>query len=268
MKKTTLFLLLLTFGFSLNAQVQNYSLGDVVDDFTVTDTDGVEHNLYSITAQGKYVYLDFFFTACVPCQNNQPAFSEFHDKYGCNEGEVYCLSINNGNDNNAAVIAYEEQYGGYYESAPAVSNEGGGPAVDANFGILAYPTFCLINPDNEIIELDIWNGSVSVELFESTFPAGFNPPINYCTPLGIEDNTLGASFKMFPNPSNGGAVSITLDSSINNAQVLIYTVEGKLVYANNFESSNIELNPELASGMYMVTINFEQSSATKSLLVK
>ena len=43
------------------AQVQNYNVGDVVDDFTVTDTDGNTWNLYDLTSQGKYVYLDFFF---------------------------------------------------------------------------------------------------------------------------------------------------------------------------------------------------------------
>ncbi|MEM0519437.1 TlpA family protein disulfide reductase [Aequorivita flava] len=93
MKKITF--LLLFIGFTINAQVNNYSVGDVVDDFTVTDIDGVEHNLYSITAQGKYVWLDFFFADCVPCQQTAPIFNEFFDKYGCNEGLVFCLSINN-----------------------------------------------------------------------------------------------------------------------------------------------------------------------------
>ncbi|WP_262913937.1 hypothetical protein [Aequorivita vitellina] len=43
MKKITL--ILLCVGFAVNAQVNNYNVGDVVDDFTVTDIDGVEHNL-------------------------------------------------------------------------------------------------------------------------------------------------------------------------------------------------------------------------------
>ena len=53
MKKITF--ILLFFAVYLNAQTGNYQNGDVVDDFTVTDTEGVVHNLYSITAQGKYV---------------------------------------------------------------------------------------------------------------------------------------------------------------------------------------------------------------------
>ena len=52
--------------------------------------------------------------------------------------------------------------------------EGGGGAVDANFGVNAYPTFCLINPNNEIINIDIWP-LTGVETFEAAFPAGFEP---------------------------------------------------------------------------------------------
>ncbi len=34
----------------------------VAVDFTATDTQGVEHNLFDILAGGQYVCLDFFFT--------------------------------------------------------------------------------------------------------------------------------------------------------------------------------------------------------------
>ena len=112
MIKNTILFICLALGVNAFSQVQNYNIGDVVDDFTVTDTDGNEHNLYSITAEGKYVFLDFFFDTCVPCQTTTPIFNELHDKYGCNEGEVYCISINNGTDGDAEVIAFEEPYGG------------------------------------------------------------------------------------------------------------------------------------------------------------
>jgi cytochrome oxidase Cu insertion factor (SCO1/SenC/PrrC family) len=58
-------------GLGMFAQVQNYVVGDTVDDFTVTDKEGVEWNLYDLAAQGKYVYLDFFLYTCGPCQTTQ-----------------------------------------------------------------------------------------------------------------------------------------------------------------------------------------------------
>ena len=69
-----------------NAQIQGYALNDVVNDFTVTDIHGGTHTLYDYTSAGKYVYIDFSFVACVPCQGFAPKFNEFYDKYGCNEG--------------------------------------------------------------------------------------------------------------------------------------------------------------------------------------
>ena len=46
MKKNTLLVLMLLFTISSFGQASNYNIGDIVDDFTVTDVYGVEHNLY------------------------------------------------------------------------------------------------------------------------------------------------------------------------------------------------------------------------------
>ena len=84
------------FSFSASAQVGNYNEGDVVNDFTVTDIHGNVHNLYTYLAQGKYVMIAFFLDTCGPCQQFQPKFNEFYDKYGCNAGDVISLTIING----------------------------------------------------------------------------------------------------------------------------------------------------------------------------
>ncbi len=58
MKKITLFLGLLlatTFGFAQTPLT-------VAVDFTATDIEGVEHNLFSILDAGQYVCIDFFYT--------------------------------------------------------------------------------------------------------------------------------------------------------------------------------------------------------------
>ena len=184
MKQTLLAVALLLSTLSFG-QVQNYNVGDVVNNFIVTDVHGVEHNLYEYTAQGKHVYLDFFFDTCVPCQTTTPIFNEFYDKYGCNEGDLIAISMNNGTDGDAAVIAFEEQYGGPFNHSPAVSADGGAGAVDSDFNIAAYPTYCLISPENTLLENDIWP-LTGVETFEATFPEDFDPPVMACS-LGITD---------------------------------------------------------------------------------
>ena len=58
MKKITLFLGLLlatTFGFAQTPLT-------VAVDFTATDIEGVEHNLFTILEGGQYVCIDFFYT--------------------------------------------------------------------------------------------------------------------------------------------------------------------------------------------------------------
>lgn len=267
MIKNTILFIFLALSINAFSQVQNYNLGDIVDDFTVTDTEGNEHNLYDITSQGKYVFLDFFFDTCVPCQQTTPIFNELHDKYGCNEGEVYCISINNGTDSDAEVIAFEEMYGGPFEHAPAVSAEGGAGAVDSNFGVSAYPTYCLINPDNEIINLDIWPIS-NVGTFEAAFPVGFDPEPMECNPLGIEDLISGLNFLMFPNPNDGSTINLSLSDETNSAEVRIFNILGKIVYSNKFESNEITINTNLSSGTYIINVHSEEGSIHKSLIVK
>lgn len=261
MKKITLLLFL--FSCLANAQVNGYNVGDVVDDFTVTDTEGNEYNLYSLTAEGKYVWLDFFFADCVPCQQSAPTFNEFYDKYGCNEGDVFCLSVNNGNDDDARVRQYEQQYGGPFNHAPAVSNEGGGPAVDNDFGINAYPTFCLIGPGNILLNKDIWplNG---IQTFENTFPAGFEPEVMECS-LGLSDATA-FDFSIYPSVSNG-SVSINLPSNVESS-VIIYNTLGQQVFQNKYSERSIDLNLQFAPGVYMVKVVANDNSVTKRVIIQ
>ena len=256
MKKITLILLLFTLF--ANAQTSNYQVGDVVDDFTVTDTEGNEYNLYSLIAEEKLVWLDFFFVDCVPCQEASPTFNEFYDKYGSNAGNVFCLSVNNGNDNNARVRQYEIDYGGPFDHAPAISNEGGGGPVDTNFGVSAYPTFCLIGPGNIMLNRDIWplNG---IETFEDTFPSWFVPT------LDVEDATA-FDFNIYPTVSKGN-VNINLPSSVASS-VAIYNTLGQQVFQNNYSEKNINLNLQLAPAVYMVKVTADNSSVTKRIIIE
>tara|TARA_B110000503_G_scaffold101076_1_gene151101 strand:+ start:699 stop:1520 length:822 start_codon:yes stop_codon:yes gene_type:complete len=263
MKKITFILCLLTYV--VNAQVTGYNLGDAVDDFTVTDTDGVEHNLYTYLADGKYVYLDFFFDTCVPCQTTTPIFNEFHDKYGCNSGDVVMISMNNGSDSDAEVIAFENAFGGPFNHAPAVSADGGAGAVDTDFGISAYPTYCLIAPDTTLIESDIWP-LTGVGTFEATFPAGFNPPVLSCS-LGVTDATEALGFVVFPTVSNGSEINIVLNEDVD-TDVNIYDSLGRRVFFNSYSEKNIQFSLNAAPGSYFVTIASESSAVTKTIIIK
>ena len=266
MKKITSLLFLVAFSFFGHAQIQNYNVGDVVDDFTVTDINGIEHNLYDYTQAGKYVFLDFFFVDCGPCRTAIPIFNEFYDKYGCNEGDLIMLSINNGNDDNAYVEWYGEEFGGEFNHCPHVSNEGGATAVNSNFSPAAYPTFCLIAPDNTLVNQDIWP-LAGVVTFENALPAGVDPEVMECFLANLDvENT--SDFMLYPTVSNGNNINLRLNSQVTGVSVVVYDVLGKKVLSNEYDSSSIVLNLNVNSGTYFVRVTTDSGTTVKKLIIK
>lgn len=254
---TKLFFSALILGASLSASAQavNYPNGSTVADFTVTDTDGNSINLYTITASGKYVVLDFFFDTCGPCQTWQPTFNELYDKYGCNAGDIFCVSINNGTDTDAEVIAYENTYGGSFHHSPAVSADGGGGAVKTTFGVSAYPTFCLIGPDNKMIANDIWP-LVDVSTFEAAFPVAPTPMA--CSFAGTEE-ILVTDLMVYPNPANQTANLILTAAEASSATIEIMNMQGEILLNTATEliggTNKIQLDvANLSAGQYLIQV--------------
>jgi thiol-disulfide isomerase/thioredoxin len=254
------------------AQIQGYSLGQTVADFTVTDTDGNTHNLYTITSSGKFVLLDFFFDTCPPCQQTQPHFNHFHEKYGCNQGNVFVISINNGTDTNAEVIAFENTYGGPYAHSPAVGIEGGCTPVAQAFNPAAYPTYCLVGPNNTLLNSDIWPIS-SVASFEAAFPNGSITPMA-CSgqPTAITEQNNIKVLALFPNPAED-VVYITLQKETES--VITYNVVnilGELVMDGSFGkvntvNSTLDVHA-LSTGSYFVQFFFDGQIGSTQKLIK
>lgn len=275
MKKTLLSLFVAAATvFGANSQVQNYANGDAVTDFTVTDVHGNTHTLSDITSQGKWVVIDFFFTTCGPCQQLAPTFSELHQKYGCNTSDLFCISIDTG-DGTADVQNFETQYAmsGGFTPSPAVSGtDGGGNAVVSNFGVSAFPTFCLIGPDMTMKANDIWPAA-SVSAFESAFSqAGFTPTEATCPSNSIDELSL-AHARTFPNPSNGN-VTVSFEASVaGDVTMQVTNLLGQVVYTSvetvNGGVNAVELDlDELSNGQYILTIANEATTMTSNIQIR
>lgn len=262
----------LTFAIGTQAQIQNYSVGDVAPDFTVTDVNNNTYSLYDRTSQGQYVLLDFFFTTCPPCQQTAPIYNEFHEKYGCNNGDVFCISLDIG-DSNQDVINFENTYGGTFSHAPAVSGtEGGGDAVNATFNPTAYPTYCLIGPDNKFINIDIWPVS-NVASFEAAFPANAITPMS-CSAVAVDPAVDAVTMNIFPNPASTSAKVDLYFAEAGQASIEIYNLLGARVHVQTLGIVNqgdlrTELNlNDLEMGSYFVKVIRDGNAiGTKKLTV-
>lgn len=182
-----------------HAQATNYPAGSTVDNFTATDIDGVTHDLAAYAAAGKYVILDFFFYNCGPCQVHAPYYSELYQTYGCNGNDLICIEVNYG-DPDALAEAFAPDFAPGFAHPPVIGS-GSGDGLVSTFGVMAFPTFCLIDPDMKMVNNDIWPVS-NMSTFVNAFPAGSGIDPAPCL-TGMPSDPGDRLTGVFPSPSNG-----------------------------------------------------------------
>lgn len=259
MKKLyTLILALFLFGGITKAQT---SLTQAVD-FTVTDLQGNSHNLFSILAQNKYVCLDFWFTTCPPCQQTSPYFKTAYTNYGCNTGNVFFMSIDNG-DNNAACVAFENTYLGGNSGYPVVSGvEGTGNAVNTAYQIGAYPTYILIAPNHTIVQQDMWPISSATSFDPYFSPSGLS--YSACA-SGVVEIASPIDFNLFPNPASN-SISIASTKNAELASYKIFDLVGNVLLAEETSRGTSQISVDISSlapGFYFAEVNTSEGILVK-----
>ncbi|MBK9734983.1 MAG: hypothetical protein IPO92_08460 [Saprospiraceae bacterium] len=123
--------------------------------FTVTDSDGATHNLYtSYLDQGKTVVIKFFFTTCPPCISIAPVWQQKYVQWGSGNNDVEFIEASIlGSDTNVKVGTYKSTYGLTMKGVGANGNASAifGPFQSGTYGSwYGTPSFAVIAPNRTL----------------------------------------------------------------------------------------------------------------------
>ena len=165
---------------------------EIMPDFTATDIDGNEINLYSILDAGQAVLINFFLYGDNISEDAMREVVEAFHNYGCNEHDVFFIEISP-NGNNEQCQAWAEEYEVQY---PTISRDGGGNDIAQSIPVGFYPTVMVIRPDHSFAQRDVYPPTFDqiATVFNNEGYTQF-----YClTNVDEIDNTVS----LFPNPAN------------------------------------------------------------------
>lgn len=259
MKRTFLLLMIFALLFAANAQtVQSPRCPSgnplmvsqpgqiLMDDFTITDSDGVTHNLYQTLAEGKTVFIDLFYTTCGYCQLYAPIIEEIYQNTGAGQGQIVFWGISDRNTN-AQINAYKTQHG---VTNPCAGTEGGGlqahNKVIAGQNFQGWPTYVVVCPDGTVY-------------FDPCYPptvTGFDPSFEACAAT-----VLTAAFSADTTALCGqGTVHFT-DETVGDISSWSWTFQG------GDPATSTEQNPAVLysiPGTYDVSLTVTSGSNTNT----
>ena len=149
----------------------SYELGDVMYDFTLTNLEGEELNLYTLLEEKKVVILNFWYTTCSACYYEFPYMVQaYNSTYVDSNGEtrnykddVAIIAINptiaGGGDSFNDIENFRDQMGITFDVALDLDGDTKNltfdPLLTTQFGVNAYPTTFIIDSYGLIAEIGV-----------------------------------------------------------------------------------------------------------------
>ena len=138
-----------------------YSVGDVMHDFSFTETEGGTYTLSELLEEKKVVMLNFWYRGCQPCRAEFPAIETAYQSYK-NDLEIVALSHDDGIQ---AIAAYKGEMGLNFMMGRDPNS-----ALGKRFGVTAYPTTVIIDRYGVVAHIEsgnITDANVWKALFEN-----------------------------------------------------------------------------------------------------
>lgn len=234
-----LLLLALPLFINLGAHAMPLPNGATAPDFTLTDLDGVTHNLYDYLDQGYTVMIDFSATWCGPCWNyhNTHILADLwnqHGPPGANDVMVFFIE---GDPSTPVSSLYggSGSQGNWVAGTPYPIMDDGNGSVAAAYNITFFPTLYAVCPDRKIYTI----GQASLQTW-----------INWISSCNMEASASITNAPCFGQP--GGSINLTATGGYGNKTYL---------WSNGANTEDIS---NLMAGNYAVTVT-ESNGRTVNL---
>ena len=232
--------------------------GPIAPDFTLTDRDGVEHNLYTYLDQGKAVFVKFFACHCPTCWNyhNTGKLESLYQTYGPDGTDQIMVMMLEHDVNNPEAFTG----GGTYtqgdwtagNTIPMFDVEGSDRSVFDDYNVSSYPWVIKICPD-KLVELMSTNMSTQ-DLWDEA---------NACTGnLSIESQNFNG--KIYYDAFHKQMNYLGFDQVSN---ITIFNIAGQKVLDVNPENKSIVDVTALSKGMFVIQISHAQGLTSKKFVV-
>lgn len=121
-----------------------------VQDFTVTDTNGKEHSLYSdYLDQDRIIVLKLYWAGCPPCNSTAKDVQALYEKWEGGSGKVEFLALATQSfEGDAQTISYISRHSITF---PMASPDGNSLDAIAQFDFSGTPTYIIVAPDRSMI---------------------------------------------------------------------------------------------------------------------
>lgn len=213
--------------------VCQFSFGQDVQNFIVTDTDGNQHNLYTdFLDEGRVVVIKLYWAGCPPCNATAKDVQEMYVRWEEGNGVVEFLALATQNfEDDDDTKGYISRHGITF---PMVSPDGNSLDAINQFDFFGTPTYIIASPDRSMI-FDPGGLTAVESAIQTAVDALVAVPDCPTTPVTISSNEELATFQStYPNCTSL-AGNLTIDGSVSDLKAFenIETINGSLIVRTN-----------------------------------